>query len=109
MDDIQRAASLLGRHCIALDDPLHADDEIRVATIQQIDPFVTLGDQSARATRADRRHVRPQSGDRSTVPVGVVFVGATDLCVRSYGHRPFDRGGAGGGFHVLKDEDAHRR
>jgi hypothetical protein len=47
MDDSQRPASLPGRDRIAFGDPLHADDEIRVTPIQQIDPVVTVGDQSA--------------------------------------------------------------
>jgi hypothetical protein len=32
---------------------------------------------------------------------------APNLCVRSYGQRPFDRVAAGGGAHVLEDENAH--
>ena len=47
MDDIQCPASLPRRHRVAFDDPLHADDEIRVATIQQIDPLMTVRDQPA--------------------------------------------------------------
>jgi len=41
MDDIQCPASLPRRHRVAFDDRLHTDDEIRVATIQQIDPLMT--------------------------------------------------------------------
>ena len=47
MDDIQCPAPLPRRHRVAFDDPLHADDEIRVATIQQIDPLMTVRDQPA--------------------------------------------------------------
>src|SRR6476646_2275754 len=47
MDDTQCPASLPGRHRIALDDPLHAQDEARIVVVQQSEPFMTVGDQTA--------------------------------------------------------------
>ena len=43
MDDIQRPPSLPGRHRIALDDLLHAQDQVRIGAVQQSEPFMTVG------------------------------------------------------------------
>ena len=68
MDDSKRAASLPGRYRIAFGNPLHADDEIRVTAIQQIDPFMAVGDQHAQLVLIGITFVRDQVINRvSTV------------------------------------------
>jgi hypothetical protein len=64
MDDIQCPASLPRRHRVAFDDPLHADDEIRVATIQQIDPLMTVRDQPAQLLVLGITFARDEMVDR---------------------------------------------
>jgi hypothetical protein len=46
MDDIQRPASVPGFHCMGLPIPLHAQDEVRIGAIQQIEPFMAVGNQT---------------------------------------------------------------
>jgi hypothetical protein len=73
MDDIQCPASLPRRHRVAFDDPLHADDEIRVATIQQIDPLMTVRDQPAQLLVLGITFARDEMVG-STVPTPAVAV-----------------------------------
>jgi hypothetical protein len=83
MDDIQHPASLPGRHRIARDDTRHDRDELRVTTIQQIDPLMTVRDQPAQLVLISVTLARDEMVDQlrprppSPCPVWVVSCNRT--------------------------------
>jgi hypothetical protein len=72
MDDIQRPASVPGRHRITFDDPLHAQNEVRIRAIQQSEPFMAVGDQTVQLVLIGVTLARDEMVDQLPTPAAPV-------------------------------------